>query len=108
MPAQLPADRVFECGEYYRAIGEQALELIRKFGERDMAEILGVEEGAQVESEGSGQPDQLIEGERVDDLLVEALEISYGGLMATALDNGGGRSSRRAGRGWLVRLSRAA
>jgi hypothetical protein len=75
MSSQLPADPVFECGERNRAIGEQVLESGRKFDERDMPEVLAVEEGPQVESESSGQLDQLIEGERVDNLLVEALEI---------------------------------
>jgi hypothetical protein len=75
MSSQLPADPVFECGERYRAIGEQALESRGELGEGDVPEVLGVEEGTQVESESGGQLEELIEGERVDDLLVEALEV---------------------------------
>lgn len=75
MSSQLPADPVFECGERYRAVGEQALESGGKLGEGDVPEVLGVEEGTQVKSKSTGQLDQLIEGESVDHLLVEALEV---------------------------------
>ena len=75
--SQLPSNLVFERGKSDSAVGNELIQAPREIRERASLHLISSpEERPQVEVHRTGEQDELAEGDGVDDLFVEALQIA--------------------------------